>query len=74
MKSVTVHQLILHASMIMQDGARYLKFPSKAPTIGDIHKKMNRIKITSEIFFEKAPGIIYFFETCDSELGFENIR
>ena len=61
LKSVTVHQLILHASMIMQDGARYLKFPSKAPTIGDIHKKMNRIKITSEIFFFWKSSRNYLF-------------
>ena len=49
-KSVTVHQLILYASLITQDGARQVRFTLKAREIDYIHTKMNRIKITFEIF------------------------
>ena len=55
-KTVTVHQLVLYASIITQDAARRVRCTWKARAIDDIQKNES-YKITSEIFWKKLPEL-----------------
>ena len=57
--SVTVYQLPLYASAITQDGARQVRFTSKAHEFDEIHKNESYKNYFWD-FLKKAPRIIYF--------------
>ena len=73
-KNVTVQQLILYASAITQDGARKVRFTSKAREVDDIHKNESYKNYFCDFFGKKLPELFISLNYSDSDFGFENIR